>query len=288
MSVNIGRIGIWSRGPSWQGADAREAAAELEELGYGALWLGGADGIWDQLAGLAGATRRMVIATGITSVWLEDASSVAAHATALSAAHPGRFLLGIGASHAPAVEAKSDQHYTKPYSKVVEFLDGLDAATPPVPVDDRVIAALGPRTVRLAGDRAAGAHPYLTTPEHTRQAREILGAGPLLAPEQKVVLETDPSRARALARDAVANPYLKLPNYTNNLRRLGYSDAEIDTVSDRLVDALVAWGTVEDIATRITAHLDAGADHVAVQVITGDSELPRADYRVLAEGLFDR
>lgn len=285
MAVSVRRVGIWHGHPAWRGPEAAEAIAELDELGYGALWLGGADGIWDQLGDLLGASRRITLATGITSVWLEPAADVAAHTAALTAAHPGRFLLGIGASHGPIVEHKTGEAYAKPYSKVAEFLDGLDAAETPVPAAERVIAALGPRTVKLAGERALGAHPYLTTPEHTRRAREILGRGPLLAPEQKVVLETDPVTARAIGREKVANPYLRLPNYVNNLVRLGFSRDEIDARSDALVDALVAWGTPDDIAARVREHHEAGADHVAVQVLTGDDALPRAQYRELAKVL---
>jgi probable F420-dependent oxidoreductase len=285
MAVDVGRVGIWTGSPVWRGAEGREALAELDDLGYGALWLGRGDGIWDLLGDLLGASRRIPVATGISSVWLESPEDMAAHTAALTAAHPGRFLLGIGASHGPIVEAITDQPYTKPYSKVVAFLDGLDTAATPVPVDERVIAALGPRTIRLAGERALGAHPYLTTPEHTREAREILGDGPLLAPEQKVVLDTDPVRARALGRAKVSNPYLRLPNYVNNLRRLGFPDAEIEAASDEVVDALVAWGGPDDIAERIRAHHDAGADHVAVQVLTEDNRLARAEWRELAKVL---
>ena len=286
MAVSVGRVGIWQGSPPWLRPEGAEAIAELDDLGYGALWLGRGDGIWDGLDRLLGASRHIAVATGIASVWLESPQEMAAHTAALTAAHPGRFLLGIGASHAPAVEAQTDQTYAKPYSKVVEFLDGLHAAPTPVPADERVVAALGPRTLALAGERALGAHPYLTTPEHTREARRILGAGPLLAPEQKVVLETDPVRARAIGRDKVSNPYLKLPNYVNNLLRLGFERDEIDAGSDRLVDALVAWGTPDDIAARIRAHHEAGADHVAVQVLTEDmSVLPRAQWRELAKVL---
>lgn len=285
MAVTVGRVGIWHGSWAWRGPEAAEAVAELDELGYGALWLGRADGIWDQIGDLLGASRRLAVVTGIASVWLESPADMAAHTAALTTAHPGRFLLGIGASHAPAVEAQTDQTYAKPYSKVVEFLDGLDAATPPVPVDERVIAALGPRTVKLSGERALGAHPYLTTPEHTREARRILGDGPLLAPEQKVVLETDPVKARAIGREKVSNPYLRLPNYVNNLLRLGFSREEVEAASDGVVDALVAWGSPDDIAERVRAHHAAGADHVSVQVLTDDDALPRAQYRELAKVL---
>lgn len=284
MAVTVGRVGIWHGSPAWQGPGAAEAIAELDELGYGALWLGIADGIWDQLEDLLGASRRITVVTGIASVWLESAASMAAHTAALTASHPGRFLLGIGASHGPLVEAKTGQAYAKPYSKVVEFLDGLDAAPTPVPAGERVIAALGPRTVRLSGERALGAHPYLTTPEHTREARSILGDGPLLAPEQKVVLETDPVKARAIGRDRVS-PYLRLPNYVNNLIRLGFSQDEIDAASDGVVDALVAWGTPDDVAERVRAHHEAGADHVSLQVLSEGDALPRAQYRELAKVL---
>lgn len=287
MAVDVGRVGIWSNSRLWAGdaGKRREAAAELDELGYGALWVGAASGNLDLASTLLDATRRLAVATGIVSVWTVPADRLAATYTDVAAAHPGRFLLGLGVSHAPAVES-TGQRYARPYEKLTGYLDELDAAAPPVPKEGRALAALGPRVLALAGERTAGAHPYLVTPEHTRRAREVLGAGPLLAPEQKVVLETDPARARAVARKR-AGFYLRLPNYTNNLRRLGYTDDDFaDGGSDRLVDGLVAWGDVDTVLARVREHHQAGADHVCVQVLTDEEALPRAQWRTLAEALY--
>jgi probable F420-dependent oxidoreductase len=183
----------------------------------------------------------------------------------VAGAYPDRLLVGIGVGHRPLV----GDRYTKPYEKLVNYLDGLDAGG--VPVEGRVLAALGPRVLALAAERAAGAHPYYTTPEHTAQAREILGPDKLLVPEQKVVLETDPEVARGLAREAL-DFYLKLPNYTNNWLRLGFTEEDLaGGGSDRLVDALTAWGDEEAIRARVQAHRDAGADQVIVQVLNEDT-----------------
>lgn len=280
--VNVGRIGIWNVGlrnddPS-AAAEIRDAAAELERLGYDAIWLGGSPSV-DHAVPLLEATSHIAVATGILNIWQHEAEEVAARQAAVSAAHPDRFLLGLGASHAPAVEG-----YHRPYSTMVSYLDRLDAAgSPPA---DRVLAALGPRMLELSRDRAAGAHPYLVTPEHTRTARDILGQGPLLAPEIKVVLDTDLDRARATARRHL-EMYLRLPNYTNNLLRLGFvQDDFADGGSDRLIDAVFAVGDVDAARGRMAAHYDAGADHAVIQVITPDrTGMPRAQWRELAAGL---
>lgn len=215
MAVDVGRTGVWSPQGLWQGPEAGEAAAELEELGYTALWIGGSPpGDLVLPERLLAATDRIALATGIVNIWTEPSELIAASYHRVATAYPGRFLLGLGTSHAPAVEARTGQRYVRPYQRLVRYLDELDAASPPVPAVGRVLAALGPKTLALAATRAAGAHPYLVTPEHTRLAREVLGAGPLLAPEQKVVLDTNPESARALARKTVEF-YLGLPNYTN-------------------------------------------------------------------------
>ncbi|MEV5709210.1 LLM class F420-dependent oxidoreductase [Actinoallomurus sp. NPDC052274] len=280
--VDVGRVGIWSIGfrnddPS-AANEIRDAAAELEELGYGAIWLGGSPGVHHAVP-LLEATSRIVVATGILNIWEYDAADVADRQKAVSAAYPGRFLLGLGASHPGLVKA-----YDKPYSAMTRYLDGLDAAGSPSA--ERVLAALGPRMLELARDRTAGAHPYLVTPEHTARAREVLGPDRLLAPEVKVVLDTDPERARATARQHL-DFYLKLPNYTNNLLRLGFTEDDFaDGGSDRLVDAVVAWGDAEAVRRRVAAHRDAGADHAALQVLNGDPNgLPRAQWRELATAL---
>lgn len=267
----LGAVGVWLG--SLGGASARDgaaAAAEVERLGYGGLWFGEALGkeAFVNAALLLGATERIVVATGIANIWVRDASAANAAAQALGEAHPGRFVLGLGVSHAPLVDMRGHD-YGKPLSAMRSFLDGIDAATyaappadPAVPV---VLGALRPKMLELARDRTAGAHPYLTTPQHTAQARALLGDGPLLAPEQTVVLERDPAVARATARRFAAT-YLALPNYTRNLLALGFEDADVaGGGSDRLVDALVAWGDAETIAARVRAHHEAGADHVAIQ-----------------------
>ncbi|WP_225822841.1 LLM class F420-dependent oxidoreductase [Streptomyces naphthomycinicus] len=276
----VGRYGVWSielrsEDPARRG-ELDEAAAELEELGYGAIWLGG-NSTADNAAPLIGATRRVVVGTSIQSVWQQDAATSATGFTEVEAAHPGRFLLGLGVSHGPQVAA-----YRRPYAAMVGYLDELDTAG--VPADRRVLAALGPKMLGLSRDRAAGAIPYLGTPEHTARAREILGGQALLAPEFKVVLETDPARARETARAFLAR-YLELPNYTGNFLRLGFTEADLaDGGSDRLVDAVFAWGDETRIRKRVTAFHEAGADHVALQVVTADTAgaLPREEWRRLA------
>ncbi|MER5210371.1 LLM class F420-dependent oxidoreductase [Streptomyces sp. NPDC002838] len=276
----VGRYGIWSVGlrsedPARQG-ELAEATAELEQLGYGAVWLGGNSSARNAVP-LIEATSTLTVGTSIQSIWQHEPSDSAAAFADLDAAHPGRFVLGIGVSH-----AKMADQYRRPYSALVAHLDGLDAAG--VPADRRLLAALGPKSLKLARDRAAGSIPYLVTAEHTAQAREALGEAPLLAPELMVVLETDPTRARTLARESLA-VYLGLPNYTNNFLRLGFTEADLeDGGSDRLIDALFAWGDESSIRARIDTFLEAGADHVALQVVDGEPRdtLPREAWRRLA------
>jgi probable F420-dependent oxidoreductase len=270
MRIELGRVGIW-RHPS---GITPEMATEVEALGYGAIWLGGSPGgDLSVVENVLDITGRIAVATGIVNVWKDDAATIGADYHRITARYPGRFLLGLGIGHPEAI-----QEYQQPYAKLVSYLDELDDLK--VPADGRVLAALGPRVLKLAAERAAGAHPYLVTPEHTRRAREILGPGPLLAPDQKVVLETDPERARAIARPRVQQPYLGLTNYLSNLRRLGFTDADFaDGGSDALIDALVVHGDAEALARGVTAHLDAGADHVAVQALGSD---PMPALRALA------
>ncbi|MFG2945536.1 LLM class F420-dependent oxidoreductase [Streptomyces adustus] len=276
----IGRYGVWSTGlrsedPARRGEIA-EAAAELEELGYGAAWLGGSSAA-RHASPLLEATSRLVVGTSIQSIWQYEADESAAAFAELESSHPGRFVLGLGVSH-----AKLTDQYRRPYSALVAYLDALDTAG--VPAGRRVLAALGPRTLELSRDRAAGAVPYLVTPEHTASARELLGDGPLLAPEFAVVPEADPARARALARGHLAL-YLSLPNYTGNFLRLGFTEDDLaDGGSDRLVDALYAWGGEERIRDRVEAFHRAGADHVAIQVVDAGArdDLPREAWRRLA------
>jgi probable F420-dependent oxidoreductase len=280
LKETVGRYGIWSVGlrsedPSRRG-ELADTAAELEQLGYGAVWLGGSSAARHAVP-LIEATSTLAVGTSIQSIWQYDAAESAASFAELEAAHPGRFLLGLGVSH-----AKLADQYRRPYSALVSYLDALDTAG--VPAEGRLLAALGPRTIELARDRSAGSIPYLVTPEHTARSREILGETPLLAPELKVVLETDPTLARTLAREALA-PYLGLPNYTDNFLRNGFTEADLaDGGSDRLVDAVFAWGEETQIRTRIDEFIDAGADHVALQVVDGTSHdsLPRESWRRLA------
>ncbi|MCO1656027.1 LLM class F420-dependent oxidoreductase [Pseudonocardia humida] len=276
MTMELGRYGIW-RG--WPGLDA-EIAAEVEALGYGAIWIGGSPrGDLKIAESLLAATERIVVATGIVNMWTTPAAEIGPSYHRLADRYPDRFLLGVGIGHPEAVK-----EYRKPYATMVEYLDALDAEK--VPRAGRVLAALGPRALQLSADRTWGAHPYLTTPEHTRQARELLGSGPLIAPEQKVVVDTDPERARSIGRPVVATPYLKLRNYTSNLLRLGWTEQDVaDGGSDALIDALVAHGDAASVAARLGEHLDAGADHVAVQALTADNASPLPALRELSEAL---
>ncbi|MFC7447136.1 LLM class F420-dependent oxidoreductase [Rhodococcus daqingensis] len=275
---DLGRIGVWQ--PAYFATP--EFGQALERLGYGTVWLGGSPPADLATAeSLLDATTGLTVATGITNIWVSPAAEVAASFHRLEARHPGRFLLGIGAGH----PEHSGQVYAKPYQALVSYLDELDAAG--VPAGRRVLAALGPRVLRLAADRTAGAHPYLTTPEHTREARELLGPEPLLAPEHKIVLDTDAAAARAIGRPVVENPYLHLQNYIANLTRLGFTEAELsDGGSDRVIDALVAHGDAAAIAARLTEHLDAGANHVAIQALPVDGDqLPALTALATALGL---
>ena len=286
----LGRFGVWWSG-SWHDAEDRErnVAAEVEALGYGTLWSSGGfePGFAPRFGELLAGTDRAVVASGIASIWTTTPADVGPAVADLEARYDGRFLFGIGTSHSAIV-----RDYRRPYTRMVEYLDGLDAlepsdpSGPPVPPERRVLAALGPRMLELAKTRAAGAHPYFVPVEHTLFAREVLGAGPLLAPEVAVVLETDRDTALRRARE-YASIYLPLPNYTNNLRRFGFSDYDIEGGgSDRLIEAVIPWGDAGIVAERVRAHLDAGADHVCVQAIADYSTFPLAEYRELAAALF--
>lgn len=292
--MDLGRIGVWTFALDQQpAARAQELAAELESLGYGAVWVPEAVGR-DPLVGasiLLSGTERLVVATGIATIYARDAMAMNAGWRTLTEAYPDRFLLGLGVSHRPMVEGLRSHEYLPPLGAMRDYLDAMDAglylAVPPTTTPQRVLAALGPKMLELARERADGAHPYLVTPEHTARARQILGEDRLLAPDQKVILETDPEAARAIARESLAVYVPGLPNYVNNLRRLGFTDDDFASpLSDRLVDAVIAWGDVETVAARVRAHHEAGADHVAVQVQPiGDIDRVMADYRRLAEAL---
>ncbi len=292
VAATIGRVGVWSssleRNP---GAVERAAVEELEALGYRAVWFPEGRRSKESLshaALLLAASSRIVVATGIANIWFRDPTAMATGARSLAEAYPGRFLLGIGVSHAPTVEQRLGLPYERPLTRMAEYLAGMDAAPDPPNGSQeppRVLAALGPAMLRLAAERSAGAHTYFVPVEHTARAREILGPGPLLAPQQAAVLESDQGVARSIAGE-YADYYLRLPNYTNNLRRLGWEEEDVSGPSDRLLDAIVAWGDAEAIARRVHEHLDAGADHVSVQILRRNpAEIPLEEYRELALAL---
>jgi probable F420-dependent oxidoreductase len=285
----LGELGVWwALLGSQDAATERDAAREIERLGYGTLWFGESARNKDALAHAAvllEATERMNVASGIASIYVRDPAASKSGAYFLADASGGRFVLGLGVSHEPAVTSRGHD-YGKPVSTMRAYLDAMDAAPyqPPAPPEPPpvVLAALRPRMLRLAAERTAGAHPYLTTPKHTARAREILGQGPLLAPEQGFVIEPEPEQARAIAREHLRY-YLVLPNYVNAWREDGYEDADFaDGGSDRLVDALVAWGDADAIRARILEHHDAGADHVCIQPVTTDLERGLSELAQLA------
>jgi probable F420-dependent oxidoreductase len=292
LRERLGPVGAWLTLLGLRSAgEERAAAAEIERLGYPALWFGETPVNKEAFvhAGiLLAATERIAIATGIASIYARDAAAANAAGNALAEAYDDRFVLGLGVSHAPAV-AQRGHDYGKPVTEMRRYLDAIDAADYGAPAPARptpvVIAALRRRMLELARDRTHGAHPYLVTPAHTARARAILGPGPVLAPEQGVVLETDPDRARATAREHLT-AYLRLPNYTNSWREDGFGDDDFaDGGSDRLVDALIAWGDAETIAARVRAHHEAGADHVCIQPVIRDLDRALAALRGLAPGL---
>jgi probable F420-dependent oxidoreductase len=258
LKPDVGRYGVWTGGPP-----EPEQAVEIEKLGYGAIWVGKSPAAELKFAEpILEATESITLATGIVNMWASPPQQVAESYHRIEEAYPGRFLLGIGVGHREHTE-----EYRKPYEALVQYLDVLDELC--VPTSRRVLAALGPKVLKLAAQRSAGAHPYLTTPEHTAQARELVGGSVLLAPEHKVVLTTDPNEAREIGRDAVGF-YLGRSNYLSNWKRLGFTDEDLARPgSDKLIDAVVAHGSAGQIANRLDQHLQAGADHVAVQVVGG-------------------
>ncbi len=287
--MDLGKIGLWSFFETVSAAEMRDAAGEIEALGFPTLWIPEALGreAFTHSALLLGASERLIVATGIANVWARDAMTMANAQRTLTEAFPDRFVLGLGVSHAPMVEAVRGHDYKRPLTYMRKYLDAMDAAAyvAPAPTTEtvRVLAALHPKMLALAAERSHGSHPYFVTPEHTERARQALGPGKLLAPEQMVVLETDPDKARAIARENMAM-YLTLPNYVRNLLTLGFAEADVaDGGSDRLVDAIVVWGDLAAIAARVRAHHDAGADHVCLQALTADPQkLPRTEWRELA------
>jgi len=294
--VALGGIGLWTFNLDLEpSTKAQEHAAEIEALGYGALWVPEAVNreAFSNASLLLAGTRTLPVATGVASIWMRTPMAMNAGHRTVSEAYPGRFLLGMGVSHQPMVDGMVGGKYERPLSMMRDYLDRMDSsmyfgpegAHPP----QRVLAALGPNMLELAGTRAAGAHTYFGPVEHTAFARDRLGPSPLLAVEQAVVLETDASRAREIARRHTAM-YTSLPNYTNNLRRFGLDEGDlVSPGSDRLIDSVVAWGDVAVIRQRVQEHFDAGADHVCVQVIAPSSaDVPMEEWRELAPALIER
>jgi probable F420-dependent oxidoreductase len=292
-TIDIGRVGIWTGTlDAVSSQEAQAAARRLEELGFPTLWIPETIGRdpFVTATQLLSATERLKIATGIANIYARDAVTMANTQRSLEEAFPGRFLLGLGVSHHHLVDRVRHHDYSKPYSRMVEYLQEMAGArfiaVGPQELPPKVLAALGPKMLQLAADQADGAHPYFVPVEHTAKAREIMGDGPILAPEQMVVLETDATKAREIARKGMA-VYLRAPNYVNNLKRFGFTDDDVaDGGSDRLVDAIVAWGDVQATADRVQAHFDAGATHVCVQVLEDDlTRVPEGGWRELAGAL---
>lgn len=277
--MDIGKLGVWAATEGLRAGDAAAFAKRVEDWGYPALWVPEAYGrnVLVHSAWLLANTRSLVIATGIANIYARDATAMKAAQVTLAEQSDGRFLLGLGVSHAPLVEGMRGHVYEKPIGKMRSYLQGMAAtnlfAPQPAEPPRTIIAALGPQMLRLAAELADGVHPYNVTPDHTAQAREAIGPDKLLCPEQMVLLETDPSIAREAGRKTLS-VYLQLPNYRNNLVRLGFGDDDFaGGGSDRLIDSLIAWGDEDAIRRRIQMHWDAGADHVCIQSIPHDGNL---------------
>lgn len=281
--MDLGKVGVWSMELRFgDKAEGARGAAEIEGLGYGAIWVPGGIGgdITGDLDHLLNATSRIPVATGILNIWKHEPAEIAAWFQALPDNHRSRVMLGLGVSHGPLI----GENWNRPVAKMASWLDAFEAAG--MPLEQTCLAALGPKMLELAGNRTAGAHPYLVTPDHSAEARRIMGPGKLVAPEQGVVLDPDPASARAKASEALVH-YRRLPNYVNSWKRLGFTDADIEGESDALLGGIFAMGDARAIAARVRAHHDAGADHVCVQTITGGAGLAQslADLKVLAGAL---
>lgn len=287
----LGKYGIWSS--SFRALPMDEIgvnAALVEELGFGAAWIPGGSQrseVLDRAEGMLSATGHIAVASGILNIWMHDATEVARRHAEIQAVSNHRFMMGIGISHAPLIDRMGAGTFQRPLAKTAQFLDDLDSADPPVPLGERMLAALAPKMVELARSRAAGSHTYNVPPAHTAWARGILGPDRILAPEQGVILVQDATEARAIGRSWLRT-YARLPHYTNAWWRFGFDesrDLADGDVSDRIVDGVLAWGSVDQVLGRVQAHIDAGADHVCINVITGDDASPAAQWRLLAAGL---
>ncbi len=290
--IDLGKIGIWAFLDMMPAQESQRCAKQIEDLGFAALWIPEAVGreIFTSSALLLAGTDKLVVATGIANVWARDAMAMASAQKTLCEAYDGRFLLGMGVSHAPMVDSVRGHAYNKPLTYMREYLEKMDQApffaAMPADPPQRVLAALHPKMLGLAAEKSAGSHPYFVPPSHTAKAREALGPDKFLAPEQAVCLETDPEKARAWARTHM-QIYIGLPNYRRNLENLGFEAADFENGgSDRLVDAIVAWGDIEVIRERVIQHQEAGADHVCLQVVGPDmSHVPTAEWETLAAAL---
>lgn len=289
--IDIGRIGLWQNLDGHPSGVVRDTVAELDAAGWPTLWIPetvSRDPFVSASVILA-ATQDMKVATGIASIWARDAMTTNNASLTLNEAYDGRFLLGLGVSHHTLTEWVRKHEYAKPLTKMREYLERMDASrfngVAPAEPPNRVIAALGPKMLALSAELADGAHPYFVPVDHTVTAREAIGPDKMLAVEQMLVLETDPTKAREIARKHMGI-YLGLPNYANNLIRMGYSEEDVTGAADNVVDAIVVWGSVDDVVERVKAHHDAGADHVCVQVLTDDGgRVPTDEWRTLGEAL---
>ena len=289
---DLGRVGIWQNVLDNHAAGlVRDVVAELDEAGWPTLWIPETVSRDPFVSAgiMLGSSQQMQIATGIDSIWARDAMTTANASLTLNEAYNGRFVLGLGVSHHTLTEWVRKHDYSKPLTKMREYLSQMDASkfrgVLPEQPTMRLLAALGPKMLELSAAAADGAHPYFVPVEHTEIARTVIGPEKYLATEQMVVLETDPTAAREIARSHMA-VYLGLPNYANNLMRLGYSEEEITNADDRVVDAIVAWGTLDDVLARVKAHHDAGADHVCIQVLESDrSAVPLDAWRAIGEAV---
>jgi probable F420-dependent oxidoreductase len=289
--IDIGRVGLWTGViDQYPTSRVRDVVQEVESIGWPCVWRPEASGrdAFVSCATMLEATTRLRVATGIAQIHARHPHTTRAGQKTLHESSGGRFLLGLGVSHAPFIEGSRGLPYRTPYTDMVDYLAAMESAPfTAIAADDEpptVLAALGPKMLKLSATAAQGAHPYFATPEHTAYARDILGAGPLLAPEQMVAIDTDVSRAREMAKTHMVR-YLRLPNYTNNLLRLGFTEADVAGPTDRLVDAVVACGPIDVALERVAAQHAAGADHVAIQVLSHNNEIPMQQWHDLAEAL---